>query len=109
MNAKNGQVIKTLPIGDHVDATVFDPATETIFNSCGDGTLSVIHEVSPDQYHVVENAVTEPGARTMLFDEKTGLIFTDTAQTVPATPTPDHPKYNHKIVPGTFQVLEIGK
>ena len=28
MNADTGKVITTLPIGDHVDATAFDPETE---------------------------------------------------------------------------------
>ena len=37
MNADTGQVITTLPIGDHVDATAFDPETKLIFNSNGEG------------------------------------------------------------------------
>src|SRR5207302_1356291 len=53
MDADTGQVITTLPIGDHVDATAFDPETRLIFNSNGDGTISVMHEDSPDQYSAV--------------------------------------------------------
>lgn len=48
MNAITGRVITTLPIGDHVDATVFDLDTQLIFNSKGEGTISVIHEDDPD-------------------------------------------------------------
>lgn len=109
MDSKNGRVVKTLPIGEHVDSTAFDPKSGMIFNSCGDGTLSVIHEDSPNQYHVVENAATEPGARTMAFDAKTGHVFLDTAQTMPVTPTADNPRPRRKPVPGTFKVLEVGK
>jgi DNA-binding beta-propeller fold protein YncE len=109
MNAANGQVVRVLPIGGHVDTTYFDPASQTVFNSCGDGTLSVIREDSPDKYSVLEDAATEPGARTMAFDPKTGDVFSDTARIVPKTPTKDDPKPRHKFVPGSFEVLEIGK
>ena len=48
INADTGQVITTLPIGDHVDATAFDPDTRLIFNSNGEGTITVIHQDGPD-------------------------------------------------------------
>ncbi len=110
LDAQNGKVIQELPIGDHIDATYFDPASQTVFNSCGDGTLSVIHEDSPDQYSVLENAATELGARTMAFDPQTGHAFSATAQMeAPPTPTQDDPKPRRRIVPGTFEILVIGK
>jgi YVTN family beta-propeller protein len=49
MNADTGQVITALPIGDHVDATAFDPETKLIFNSNGEGTISVIRQEGPDK------------------------------------------------------------
>src|ERR1019366_9936199 len=33
LDAHSGKVITTLPIGDHVDATAFDPETKLVFNS----------------------------------------------------------------------------
>jgi YVTN family beta-propeller protein len=48
MNADTGQVITTLPIGDHVDATAFDPEIKLIFNSNGEGTVTAIHQDGPD-------------------------------------------------------------
>jgi len=42
MNADTGLVLTTLPIGDHVDATAFDAETKLIFNSNGEGTVTVI-------------------------------------------------------------------
>jgi DNA-binding beta-propeller fold protein YncE len=110
LNAASGKVVASLPIGDHVDATYFDPDTGTVFNSCGDGTLSVIHEDSPDKYSLVENAQTEPGARTMAYDSKTGHIFLANAQTEPPpTPTKENPKPRPKVVPGTFHLLVLGR
>jgi DNA-binding beta-propeller fold protein YncE len=110
MDAKSGKVIQTLPIGDHIDATYFDPSSGTVFNSCGDGTLSVVQQNSADNYQVVENAKTEPGARTMAFDSKTGHVFLVTAEMGPApTPTQDNPKPRRKMIPGTFRLLVLGQ
>ena len=61
LDADTGRVITTLPIGDHVDATAFDPETRLIFNSNGEGTITVIREDGPDQYSVVENIKTQIG------------------------------------------------
>lgn len=110
MNAKNGKVVQTLPIGDHVDGTYFDPASATIFSSNGDGTLTVIHEDSPNRYTLVENVQTEEGAKTLAFDSKTGRVFLTTAQREEApAPTKDDPKPKRKIIPGTFHLLVLGK
>jgi len=80
MNADTGQVITTLPIGEHVDATAFDPATKLIFNSNGEGTITVIHQDNPDQYSLVETVKTAPRAKTMALDPKTHRLFLSTAE-----------------------------
>lgn len=80
MNADNGRVVTTLPIGDHVDATAFDPESKLIFNSNGEGTITVIHEDSPDKYSVVETVKTLPKAKTMALDFKTHRLFLSTAE-----------------------------
>ncbi len=110
MNAKNGKVIQTLPIGERVDGTAFDPATGNVFSSNGDATLTVIHEDSPNKYTLVEQFPTEVGARSLALDTKTGRIFLMTAQMQsPSTPTKDDPKPHRKPVPGTFHLLVVGK
>ena len=75
MDADRGKVITTLPIGDHVDATAFDPETRLIFNSNGEGTITVIHQESSDKYSVVETVKTVPRAKTMALDPKTHQLF----------------------------------
>lgn len=110
MDASNGKVIQTLPIGEHVDSTVFDPKSGNIFNSCGDGTLSVVHEDDADHFTVTENVITEPGARTMALDPTTGHLFLPTAKTEPPpAPTKEDPKPRRKIVPGSFEILMLGQ
>jgi YVTN family beta-propeller protein len=90
MNADTGQVITTLPIGDHVDATAFDVETRLIFNSNGEGTVTVIRQDSPDKYSIVETVKTLPRAKTSALDPKTHQLFLSTAES------------------GQFEVLVVG-
>jgi DNA-binding beta-propeller fold protein YncE len=80
MNADTGKVITTLPIGDHVDATAYDTETKLIFNSNGEGSVTVIRQESPDKYSVVETVKTLPRAKTMALDPKTHQLFLSTAE-----------------------------
>ena len=80
INPDSGEVITTLPIGDHVDATAFDVERKLIFNSNGEGTITVIHQDSPDKYSVVETVKTAPKAKTMGLDPKTHKLFLSTAE-----------------------------
>jgi len=91
LDADSGKVITTLPIGDHVDATAYDPETKLIFNSNGEGTVTVIRQESADKYSVVETVKTLPRAKTMALDPKTHQLFLSTAEN------------------GQFEVLVVGK
>jgi YVTN family beta-propeller protein len=107
-DVKDGKRVQTLPIGDHVDAAAFDPATGNLFTSNGDGTLTVIHEDAPNKYRVVESVPTEKGARTMAYDGETGRVYTVTAETLPTTLVPGESKWHRAIVPGSFHLLVVG-
>ena len=108
MNADNGKVIATEPIGQGVDATRFDLGTSYAFASNGGtGDLTVIHEDSPTKFHVVENVPTEMGARTMALDPKTHEIFLATAKVERIQNAPPHTR-PFRVVPGTFHVLVFG-
>ena len=91
VDADSGKVITTVPIGDHVDASAFDPESKLIFNSNGEGTISIIHEDSKDKYSVVQTVKTVPRARTMALDLKTHQAFLST------------------IEDGQFEVLVVGR
>jgi YVTN family beta-propeller protein len=101
VNADNGKIIATLPIGEGVDATAFDNATGLAFASCGEGVLTVVREESPDKFSVAENVATQKGARTMALDSKTHQVYTVTAKFGP----PPYPS----VVSDTFVVLVLGK
>lgn len=70
-----GKLVTTLPIGASVDAAAFDPATQLIFASNGEGTLTVVHEDTPDKYTVVETVPTGPRAKTMTLDPSTHRVY----------------------------------
>jgi DNA-binding beta-propeller fold protein YncE len=110
VNADTGKVITTLPIGDGVDADRFDPETKLAFASCGEGVLTVIKEDSPDKFTVAQNVTTERGARTMALDLKQHKIYLVTAKFGPApAATAEQPHPRPSILPGTFEVLVVGK
>lgn len=112
MNADNGKVVATVPIGEGVDATWFDPGTKYVFDSCGqDGVLTVIHEDSPDKYTVVENVPTEKGARTMALNTKTHDVFLSVAQfeVLPSPEGQTKGRPRRRIIPDTFTLLEFGR
>lgn len=109
MNADTGKVIATEPIGRGVDATRFDPGTGFAFASNGfDANLTVIHEDSPERFHVVEDVPTELGARTMALDPKTHEVFLDTAK-IERIPNPPPHTRHFRMVPGTFHLLIFGR
>jgi hypothetical protein len=110
VNADNGKVITTLPIGEGVDATWFDDETNLAFASCGEGVLTVVREESPDKFSLAENVPTQQGARTMALDSKTHNVWVVTAKFgPPPTATPDNPHPRRSIVPDTFAALVLGK
>jgi hypothetical protein len=108
-DADAGKVITTAPIGDGVDGNGFDPAFGVAFSANGaSGTLTVVREVSPDKFEVVDNAPTQRGARTMTVDEKTHHIYLPTAQFgPPPAPTPERPRPRPSIVAGTFEIIDV--
>lgn len=75
LDTRSGDVVQSVPIGEHVDATVFDASTGTIFSSCGDGTISVIHQDSPSSYTLVDTLKTAPGAHTLALNPDTHELF----------------------------------
>ena len=86
VDADSGRLVTTVPIGAGPDASAFAPKTGLVFSSNGrDGTLTVVHEDSPDKFTVVANLPTESGARTMALDQDTGTVYLVTAAFGPAT------------------------
>ncbi|HSB09086.1 MAG TPA: YncE family protein [Blastocatellia bacterium] len=109
MDAATGKIINSFPIGRGVDYAGFDPQANLIFFSCGDGTLNIFHEKTPDQYEDAGAVKTQPSARTMAFDPKTKKIFLSAAEYVEIPATPPATRPQRSIKPGSFVVLVVGR
>jgi YVTN family beta-propeller protein len=110
VDGSSGTVIGTVPICQGVDANRFDPATGFAFASCGDGTVTVAHEDSPDKFSVVDNIQTQKGARTMELDPTNHNLYLVSADFgAPPAATPEHPRPRPPIVPDTFTLLIFGR
>ncbi len=108
-DASAGKLVTTVAAGAGIDANRFDPATQLAFSSNGDGTMTVVHEDSPDKYSVVQNVPTMQGARTMELDAKSHRAYTVTAKlgTRPTYPTKDNPQRRAPVLPGTFSLIVL--
>jgi DNA-binding beta-propeller fold protein YncE len=111
VNADNGKVVTTLPIGPGTDAAGFDPETGFAFSSNGgDGTVTVAHEDEPDKYSIVENVPTLRRARTMALDARTHQLYTVTAEFGQApAPTTEQPRPRAPMLPGSFKLLILSR
>jgi YVTN family beta-propeller protein len=109
VDADTGKVVATPPIGQGVDAVAFDPETSLVFTSNGEGTLSVIHEDSPDAYSVVENAKTQKGARTMALDTAGHDVYLVTAEMKEEPPAAKGERPKRSVLPDTFRVLVMSR
>ena len=107
VNSDNGAIVATLPIGQGTDATAFDPGTQLAFSSNGEGTLTVAHEDSPAAITVVQNATTQPGARTLAVDTNTHNVYVVAAQFTLGSPAPGQTRPSRTMVPGSFKLLVV--
>jgi len=95
-----GKVIAKVPIGDGCDGVAFDPGTKRIFASNGEGKMTVVQQVSTDEYQVLENFPTLPGARTITVNKTTHHIYLPTAELLPG-------EGRRQSKPNSFKVLDI--
>ena len=133
LSATDGHIITDLPIGVGCDGVTFNAATMEAFSSQGDGTITVIKENSPTDFAVEETVPTPARAKTITLDSKTGNLYLITAEYGPVPPAsaatappaapgaapgpggppPGMPAYMRgpraPMIPGSFQILVVGK
>lgn len=104
-----GKVLATPAIGQGADGAAFDPGRGVAFSSNGDGTLTVVREVS-GKWEVVENAATKRGARTIAVDTKNHNVYLPAAQFAPApAATAGAPRPRPQMLPDSFGVVVVGQ
>jgi YVTN family beta-propeller protein len=110
LNARDGKIIDTLPIGGGTDGAVFNPKTMEAFSSQGDGTLTIVKENSPTSFVVEQTLQTLPRAKTLTLDRKTNRLLLITAEFTPPPETPPGGRpARGQMVPDTFSILVVGK
>jgi len=121
LSATDGHIITDLPIGVGCDGATFNAATMEVFSSQGDGTTTVIKEDSPTSFSVEQTIPTPARAKTLTLDTKTNQIYEFTAEYGPVPPPapnappppPGMPAFMRgprpPMIPGSFQILVIGK
>ena len=105
MNALNGKIVASLTIDDECDAVGFDVKLKTVYSSNGEGTLTIIKELSKDKFVVANVLKTEKGARTQAVDQISHKIYLPTADFKPKDPKSFRPA----AIPGTFRVLVVSE
>ena len=103
-NYQTGAIVATLPIGQGVDGAAYDPQSGDAFASNADGTLSVIHQDTPDTYRVVETVQTQQGSRNMGLDTTTHRLFLAAAKFGQA---PAGGRGRAPVIGGTFSLIVV--
>jgi hypothetical protein len=110
LDADSGTIVATAPIGRGVDGGMFDRSTGLAFSSNGEGTMTVVQQVSAGKYLPAGTLPTRPGARTLVLDEKSHQIYTVAGRYgPPPAPTADRPHPRPPIEPGSAMLYVIGR
>ena len=108
VDASNGKVITTLPIGNGCDGVAFDDQKKLVFSSNGEGNITVVKEKNANSFSVLETVKTQKGARTIAVDNTTNQLFLPTAEFgAKPEPTSENPRPRASILPNSFVVLVV--
>jgi YVTN family beta-propeller protein len=101
VDAKDGRVLASLPIGKYPDALVFDPGRRLFFVPCASpGTLVVIAERAGAAPEVIANIPVAMGAHTVALDAQHGRLYLPAGEFRMPTTAGGRPT----VVPGTVKV-----
>jgi YVTN family beta-propeller protein len=111
LDAETGKVVATPAIGDGPDAARYDATDGLVFSTNGEsGDMTVIREVTPDQYTILQTIKTEVGGRTLAYDSSNGRIYIVSAKLGSKRPaTKDNPRGRGAVLPGSFSIFVYGQ
>ena len=105
----SGKHVASVPIGRGPDAAAYDAESRRIYSSNGaDGTLTIVHEESPDIFEVEATVPTQKSARTLALDAAGHRIYLAAADFAPAAlATGGQPARRPAMVPDSFRVVVV--
>jgi len=87
VDASTGKVVASIPNGTRVDALGWDGSKKLIYiPNGGEGTVTVVHQDSPDKYTTVATVPTFAGAKTITVDPVTHNAYLFQPERGPAPP-----------------------
>jgi hypothetical protein len=108
LDSRAGRIVAEVAIGAGPDSATFDPALGIAFSPNRDGALTIVKEEDADHFAVAQNMITQPGARSMVYDPDNHRAYLVTAlfgATPPANKAEPRPKPG--IVPDNLVVLLV--
>jgi hypothetical protein len=84
----------------HCEGVCYMPALNEIFTSNGEGTVTVIHQDTPDKYTKEQTLITKRGSRTLLCNYAKQSIY---------LPTAEFNDLKKDYNPNSFQLLVVSK
>ena len=115
LNAEDGRILATLPIGAGTDGAAFNASTMEAFSAQRDGTLAVVKENSPTNFVLEQTVQTKVSGKTLTLDQKTGHILVIAADYEPPPPAPATPAPGGRgaaqgpMITDSFSILVVGK
>ncbi|MGA8741066.1 MAG: YncE family protein [Terracidiphilus sp.] len=107
IDTASGKILATPAIGDGPDAAGWSAKHELAFASSGDGVLSVVDGAT---YKTIQSLPTKRGARTMAYDPATDRVYLVTADFGPRpAATAENPRPRPPMIPGSFEVIVVGR
>lgn len=117
LNAEDGKILDTIPIGGGTDGATFNPNTMEAFSAHTDGVLNIIKENSPTSFVLEQTVPTMTGARTLTLDSKTSRVLLMAFELVPQPAPPGGGGFvgrgggfgRGQQVPDSFTIIAVGK
>ncbi len=75
LSTESGKVVANLDCCGDADDIFLDPGRKRVYVTGGDGSVSTFEQADADHYQPLPRVSTRDGARTSLYDPKTGRLF----------------------------------
>jgi len=108
-DADKAKIIDSIQISDNPNGIIFDPVNKLIFTANGNGSISVISQISANDYALIDNIITKKGSNSITFDETTLSLYVPGADQEIVPKTSPKQATQTRWIPSSFQVMVLDK